>query len=224
MIKPEVLDALVAAGCTAEQIAAAVKADQSKSSGATRQARYRAAKKASRVTESDVTLRDGFPLKEIPPTPPKENNPLPASPIGSAAQAPVAAQPNQFDQLQAKLLSAAGIENFRAERAIGLVNLAPILGLIQQGYDLESDILPIVAVLFRRQKKPSSWAYCVQPIIEAATAKRGIPPKPKAAEIDWPAALLAFRNQGIWYAQRYGPPPGEPKCRVPPELLQDHAA
>ena len=49
-------------------------------------------------------------------------------------------------------------------------------------------------------------------------------PAPKAAEIDWPAALLAFRNQGIWYAQRYGPPPGEPKCRVPPELLQEHAA
>lgn len=75
MIKPAVLDAMVAAGCTGEQIAAAVKADQAGSSGATRQARYRA-RKASQVTESDVTsvtVTDTVsPKKETSPTPPKE--------------------------------------------------------------------------------------------------------------------------------------------------------
>lgn len=48
-------------------------------------------------------------------------------------------------------------------------------------------------------------------------------PAAKVADIDWPAVLLAFRSQGIWYEQRYGPRPGEPKCRVPPELLTDAA-
>lgn len=91
MIKPAVLDAMVAAGCTAEQIAAAVKADQASSSGAARQARYRA-RKASNSDDSDVTSvternTDVTPLspKEIPPTPPKEITPIPVSePDGSS--------------------------------------------------------------------------------------------------------------------------------------------
>lgn len=81
MIKPEVLDALVAAGCTAEQIAAAVKADQARSSGAARQARYRA-RKASLVTLRDASDVTNPSPKEIPPTPPKEITP-PHEPIGS---------------------------------------------------------------------------------------------------------------------------------------------
>jgi hypothetical protein len=62
---------MVAAGCTAEQIAAVVKADQSASSGAARQARYRA-RKASQSDERDVTgvtVTDG----DVPPPPPKES-------------------------------------------------------------------------------------------------------------------------------------------------------
>jgi hypothetical protein len=87
MIKPEVLDALVAAGCTAQQIAAAVKADQKRSSGAERQARYRA-RKASQSDESDVTsvtvTSPPSPKKEIPPTPPKEKTtPSPLAPNGA---------------------------------------------------------------------------------------------------------------------------------------------
>lgn len=87
MIKPEVLDALVAAGCSAEQIAAAVKADQARSSGAARQARYRA-RKASQSDERDVTsvtvTGDPSP-KEKSPTPPKEITPSPVSePVGSS--------------------------------------------------------------------------------------------------------------------------------------------
>lgn len=93
MIKPEVLDALVAAGCTAEQIAAAVKADQSSSSGAARQARYRAKKSvtsdASNVTDRNVTAPPSplsLPDKEISPTPPKEIN-LTLSPLPPTREA-----------------------------------------------------------------------------------------------------------------------------------------
>lgn len=84
MIKPAVLDAMVAAGCTAEQIAAAVKADQAGSSGAERQARYRA-RKASQSDErnvTSVTVTDSPSPKESPPTPPKEITPSP-EPNGS---------------------------------------------------------------------------------------------------------------------------------------------
>jgi hypothetical protein len=81
VIKPEVLDAMVAAGCSAEQIAAAVKADQARSSGAERQARYRA-RKASRVTSHNVTgvtVTGTVPPKEKSPAPPKEITPSSSS-------------------------------------------------------------------------------------------------------------------------------------------------
>lgn len=80
MIKPEILDAMVASGCTAEQIAAVVKASMSsRSSNAERQARFRAKRKAGQgVTSNEsnvtgVTVTDTVsPKKETSPTPPKE--------------------------------------------------------------------------------------------------------------------------------------------------------
>lgn len=83
-IKPEVLDAMVASGCTAEQIAAVVKASMGKGkTGAQRQAEYKARKSAGiQVTENDVTFVTGdendeepLPPKERSPKPPKENTP-----------------------------------------------------------------------------------------------------------------------------------------------------
>ena len=79
MIKDAVLDAMVAAGCTAEQIAAAIKADRSGASNADRQRRYRERKKGVIVTavaQQDVTLRNGDvsdpaspPRRKLPHTP-----------------------------------------------------------------------------------------------------------------------------------------------------------
>ncbi len=99
MIKSDVLDAMLAAGCTAEQIVAAVKADRGmRSSGAARQAEYRKRLKEKAEAErnaGDVTLRNGdvtsvternddekvslSPVPLLSPTPP--NNPLTPNPI-----------------------------------------------------------------------------------------------------------------------------------------------
>ncbi len=96
MIKPEVLDAMVAAGCTAEQIAAAVKADQKRSSGAERQARYRA-RKRNESDERDVTsvtVTPVTPPKEKSPTPPKEITPIMVSEAeASSTNSPEAGRP-----------------------------------------------------------------------------------------------------------------------------------
>ena len=92
-IRPEVLDALLAAGATAEMIVAAVKADVEKDAAdleakavirrkkdADRQRRHR----LSRVTDCDgmldgVTECDVSSPKERPPTPPKEITPSSSS-------------------------------------------------------------------------------------------------------------------------------------------------
>ena len=100
MISDAALDAMLAAGCTAEQIVAAVKADRGgRSSGAVRQERYRAAKKAREDADrnaGDVTLRNGnagdvterndvtlVSLSPVPPSSPPypPNNPLTPKPI-----------------------------------------------------------------------------------------------------------------------------------------------
>jgi hypothetical protein len=81
-ISPEVLDAMLAAGCTAEQIVAAVKADAAvgetrratkRENNAERQRRFR--QRNARNALRDVTERDAPPPdKERSPTPPKEIN------------------------------------------------------------------------------------------------------------------------------------------------------
>lgn len=97
-LSPAVLDAMLAAGCTAEQIVAAVKADQleaesrkaSKREGTARRTREYRARKRGDVTHSDAcdASHNVTPLdKEIPPKPPKEINP-PISPVISNEMTP----------------------------------------------------------------------------------------------------------------------------------------
>lgn len=97
-IKPEILDAMVASGCTAEQIAAVVKAASAKvSTNAERQRRYRERhRNVSNVTErnSDVTNAETPSPKKrkvSPCTPSKEkNNPIPGSSEADASSEPTA--------------------------------------------------------------------------------------------------------------------------------------
>lgn len=106
MIDPNVIDAMLAAGCTAEQIAAVVKADARADAEkvAARREADRIRKRESRSREKQdkttfasdlsrgqtVTARDAVDTvspKEIPPTPPKEITPsriTPSTPTGSS--------------------------------------------------------------------------------------------------------------------------------------------
>ncbi len=83
-ISPEMIDAMLASGLTAEQVLLAVKAMSSiKSADAVRKARSRAGLSRTVTDKPDIPATPLSPLfppdKENPPTPPKENNP-PISP------------------------------------------------------------------------------------------------------------------------------------------------
>jgi hypothetical protein len=102
MIKTTVLDALVEAGATAEMIAAAVKADQSKSAAAIRQERYRRNKaslrnKASQTVTNasqNVTLRNSYAPPEVPlQVSPNDNN---SNPLPPTSPSPPALLPECF--------------------------------------------------------------------------------------------------------------------------------
>lgn len=101
-----------------------------------------------------------------------------------------------------------------------VMGIGQITDLISQGYDVDRDILPII----REKARPDigSWKFFATIIIQRATERQAITPKPQAATVDWGGRLKTFNDTGMWGA--WGPPPGEPGCKVPPELLRERNA
>lgn len=90
-----------------------------------------------------------------------------------------------LDRIEADLREAAGLQSNPSPM---LMVVAPILGLLDRGFDIESDILPVVrAVASRAKRAPQSWDYFVKPIIEAAERRteaangRAPPGKPQGS-------------------------------------------
>lgn len=140
------------------------------------------------------------------------------------AQHPLPAAPkDKYDLMLDRLLEANGNSGFRAEKAPGLMVMAPILGLIDAGYDFEADILPAV----RAKANPSarSWNFFVGIVRDFAASRQAAAsqPKPAAQSFDWRAAVELFHADGTWI-HGWGPKPGEPGCRVPAEFLAGRAA
>jgi hypothetical protein len=173
------------------------------------------------------------PATDNPPgsvrvTQPKAPNPNPSF-IEPIVQRTTAARAAPLDGLLDQLLEANGVSGFREERNPGLANLAPILGLIKAGFSLEDDILPGI----RAKPKPDArgWGYFEGQIRDFASKRDGIATQPKAIVADpatWPpekwAQLVTYwRQSGNWNREALGPPPGEPGCKAPPELLRTAA-
>lgn len=173
------------------------------SSERVRQHRERTKQQAKR----DVTQRNAPEAEQIQS---REELPLPASQQWTAARPKPA-------ELSKMLFEAAGIAGFRDERHPRLQDLSPIYGLIDAGYDLRREILPVIEAK-ARNKTFSSWRFFCDAVVEASAANRAIPPKPQAQPDDWTSRLAAYREDGTWGA--WGPKPGEPGCRVPPELMK----
>lgn len=119
----------------------------------------------------------------------------------------------------------------------GAIVLAPILGLIDAGCDLETDILPTIRARTARMARPAgSWGYFVQPIREAyetriaagqglsapkATVKPDIERSREEMREVWSKRLGYARPREEWISWLWGPPPGRPGCRVPRDILTD---
>jgi hypothetical protein len=124
--------------------------------------------------------------------------------------------------------------------------IAPIEALITEGADLERDILPAVRdiiatsiatlstwgdpwlrdeILARKNErlglgKPSAESQKGQP------AQRKAPPVSSPdphAEWDWDELVAGHKAGSFqWPTPRFGPPPGQPGCKVPPEVLREY--
>lgn len=139
-------------------------------------------------------------------------------------KAAAAREKSDFDALSEKLVDAVGEGNIQGH---GALVIGPIIGLIEAGCDLHTDILPTIRAVSSRLKRPAgSWTYFVPAIREAYEARieagRCVvkPPTPAASEKRWNTRLKAARQRGQWSSTEWGPAPGQPGSIVPEHLLQ----
>lgn len=130
---------------------------------------------------------------------------------------------SDLDGMTNRLLDAAGDKI----QPHGSIVLSAIIGLIESGCDLETDILPTIRAVASRLKRPAgSWAYFVPAIQDAHSARiaagKGVvkPPTPEASDRRWQTRLTMARAQGQWSSTEWGPAPGQPGSIVPKHLLQ----
>lgn len=170
--------------------------------------------------------------RQLTPTLPE---PVAAPTSFEPSKEPSAAAREKFDleSLTDRLVEAAG-EKIQPH---GAIVLAPILGLIDAGCDLETDILPTIRARAAKMTRPAgSWSYFVAAIREAyeqrIEAGRGLSrPKPTMVPSDadlnpdelrraWSKRLTFARPRDEWKTWLWGPPPGREGCRVPTDLLE----
>lgn len=101
-----------------------------------------------------------------------------------------------------------------------VTGFSQISDLIAQGYDLETDILPVI----REKARPdiTSWKFFATIIIQRHADRQSIPAKPAAKATDWRGRVEAFYEDGTW--GNWGPRPGDPGCEAPSELIRKTAA
>lgn len=121
-----------------------------------------------------------------------------------------------------RLFEAAGMAGFREERHPGLLKIHPVVALIEKGYSLEADILPVIRDK-ARNKTFSTWGYFTGAIIEAAAAKSAIPARQQPTE-PWPERIEAWAVDPSSWIHAWGPKPDERGCRAPAELLPNARA
>lgn len=128
-----------------------------------------------------------------------------------------------LDAIERRCREAGDLAN---EASPGLLDLSPILSLIDQGYDLDRDILPVIRAKARRGRKPGTWRYFVDAIVDARAQNAGIraapPPPTSLPTVDdgWRNKVRAYQRSGTWVADWDGKP-GDPDCRVPPHILAE---
>lgn len=148
-----------------------------------------------------------------------------------AAVAPARTR-SDYNLIETECRKAAGSENSPSP---GLMNLAPILGLLDSGFDLEGDILP--AIRRRPNPKAGSWSYFLGQIQDYRAERLGVAKNCKPATAapaaaaravasleTWRTRVASFVNSGLRSAgwmPNWGPQPGRGGCEVPAAILAE---
>lgn len=178
--------------------------------------------RAKALKDNAATVANATPLPQhLPDTrDQKEIEPI------AQQHEPAAAPRNRYDVILDALLEANGISGFRDERNPGLANLAPIMGLIEAGYDLERDIC--AAIRAKPNAGARNWRYFEGQIRDyraqrVGAASKAAPPDQATTTAAWPVEkwrplVQHWQATGNWNREALGPAPREAGCRAPAEL------
>ena len=114
--------------------------------------------------------------------------------------------------------------------------VGPIIELIAQGVDLETDILPAIRAKAATLSRPVDLKYFLGPIRDAYEARiaagKGLARPKKVAPLKPDADMSPDELRAAWrkrlnYGRAYrswpefwGPMPGQPGCTAPPDMLE----
>ncbi len=130
-----------------------------------------------------------------------------------------------FDGITDKLLKAANLDDPQSMRSPALINIAPIIGLLDADFDLEADIIPAISFKAAAGFVFRSWTLVPEFVHEFVAKRNGVKAlgsKPKAPDPQWEKRIAQWRIDGHW-PYSLGPEPGQPGCQVPAEFLVDAA-
>ncbi|MGU3661092.1 DUF1376 domain-containing protein [Methylobacterium fujisawaense] len=168
--------------------------------------------------------------------------PVPGETPRRAAPATDWATRENFDRVEARCRAAL------PDRGPQDPQIGPMARLEADGYDLEAEILPALLDAAAAARTPvRTWRIWADRVAERINAQRltrasqGLPATPAApvAEEDkidlgapfgrWAepvlrTAVAKHREMGGWVDHLWGPPPGQPGCKIPPRLLIVEAA
>lgn len=100
-----------------------------------------------------------------------------------------------FEQLETELLEASGLEN---HPSASLRDTSPIVMLIDKGYDLSRDILPVLRASKAKGKKAETWRYFVKAIEESRATNDAIKPNAKETPVVDPKTVWLPEDDPRW--------------------------
>ncbi len=129
---------------------------------------------------------------------------------------------SDLDRLEEGCRAAACLQN---DPNPNLSVMAPIIGLVEAGFDPETQIYPSIATSMRKAKGgfvPRGWGYFVPAIQEAHGQRQQAASVPAQQQISqeekWRNMWNCWKNGKTWIMS-WGPPPDMPGCEIPPDVL-----
>lgn len=167
-------------------------------------------------------MTDSAPLPNLTSLPEMTSARSAASP-----DVPTAAKRLTPAELELVLRRAGGREG---DKAPGLTITGPIDALIDEGYDLERQILPVIRAAAAKGRTWTTWRYFVAAIREQNDV--GEPALPRSAEAPTTmsaadkesgerAILRRWKESPHTWPASMGPRPGENGCRISPKILAE---
>lgn len=227
---PDMIDAMIDAGLTREQMAALIKHELSKqeeakvakrAADAARQRKSRASRASRGVTVTECDSPLPSPNGPPPQTPPPLNPPsCPDQAVTAEANPPYSrqAQPEagqgkvDYDEVHGWVAGLVGSHPVATN-----LDISPIVSLVRAGFSRERIEIGVRAAVAAAKQPIKSWK-SFEGWVKNTSAEVTPIAKPIDLETQWLNKLERWRSKGDWPGV-WGDPPGHPCCTIPAAFI-----